>query len=233
MKGVGVIVAGGSGSRMTLSIRKQYLVLGNRPVLVHALAAFDACEAIEAIYLVVPAADMEFCRKQICPASACRKPVHLVAGGQQRQDSVFAGLSAAKGHAELVAIHDGVRPFILPAQIAESLAQAGRHGACILATPASETLKECAEKGWIARTLDRGKIWMAQTPQTFRFDLIHRAHLHARVNGLTATDDAQLVEIQGLPVALIPGSPLNIKITRPEDLLLAEAILRMWPPVAA
>ena len=215
---------------MGAATRKQYLAIGGRPVLGHTLAVFDGCPGIERIVLVAPVDDLELCRRDLLKPLALQTRVVLVAGGKQRQESVYNGLqaicndTAARAQAGVVAIHDGVRPFVRPQLIENCLTMARRHGACILGIPAFDTLKQVNDCGEIKTTLDRRRIWLAQTPQAFRFDLILRAHEQARCNGYQATDDASLVEQSGHPVKIVTGSRDNIKITTPEDLELAQAI---------
>ncbi len=224
MKATAIIVAAGKGVRMQNTVPKQYLQLGGRPVLAHTLSAFEACQMVEHIYLVIPKPDFEFCNQTILPAIKKRTIVTLVAGGATRQASVYNGLLAIKCNTDLVAIHDGVRPLVTPEMIAACIEGAHQTGACILGMPASETLKRANTDGFIEATLPRGAIWLAQTPQTFSYDLIRKAHEVARQAGNTGTDDAALVERIGHSIRIIRGSSSNIKITTPDDLSLAEAI---------
>ncbi len=223
MKTTAVIVAGGSGLRMKSDIRKQYLAFAGKPVLSHTLDVFDACPEIDRIVLAVPAPDRDFCREEIVTPLALKTQVQIVAGGVERQNSVHNGLKAAEG-ADIAVIHDGVRPFIRPEQIAETICCAAKNGACMLAIPAFDTLKQVDPSGVIEKTLDRSTIRLAQTPQTFRYDLICEAHEIADRYGFIGTDDASLLERLQKPVHVIPGSRFNIKITTPEDLRLAEVL---------
>jgi len=224
MKATAIIVAAGKGARMQNTVPKQYLPLGGRPVLAHTLSAFEACQLIAHIYLVVPKPDFEFCRKTILPTIQQQTAVTLVAGGATRQASVYNGLLAINSTTDLVAIHDGVRPLITPEMITACIEGAQQDGACILGMPAADTLKQANADGFIERTLPRGAVWLAQTPQTFFYDLIRKAHEAAQQSGITETDDAALLERSGHPVRIIRGSSSNIKITTPDDLKLAEAI---------
>lgn len=220
-----VIVAGGSGTRMQADIRKQYLVLGQKPVLCHTLAAFFSSPLINHIYLVVPEIDFKFCEKEVLGAiPGCLPPVHLVAGGKSRQESVYHGLSAVCDVDGIVVIHDGVRPFVTPIEIEACLRGAENYGACILGIPAVDTLKKVDDDGHIIQTVARQHIWRAQTPQAFQYHLIKKAHDLAISKGITGTDDASLVERLGCRVRMIPGSPCNIKITTPEDMMMAFGI---------
>jgi len=221
-----VIVAGGSGIRMQADIRKQYLVLGQKPVLCHTLAVFFSSPLINHIYLVVPETDFQFCEKEVIAAIPGRfAPVHLVVGGASRQESVYHGLSAVRDVDGIVIIHDGVRPFVTPIEIETCLRGAENYGACILGVPAVDTLKKVDEEGLIIQTVARQHIWRAQTPQAFQYHLIKKAHDLAISKGITGTDDASLVERLGCRVRMIPGSPCNIKITTPEDMMMAQGIL--------
>jgi len=220
-----IIVAAGRGVRMQSDNRKQYMTLGGLPVVSRTLQAFDRCEAIREIYLVIPRADFRFCRDTILPVARSTTPVHLVAGGKERKDSVYNGLLAADCKDEMVVIHDGVRPLIVPDQIEMCIAVAATSGAGILAIPVKDTLKRVHTGFVIDATVQRESLWAAQTPQAFRYELILEAHQAGGNHADGITDDAQLVERLGRPVKIIPGSYMNLKITTPEDLALAEAIL--------
>ncbi len=154
-----------------------------------------------------------------------RKKPDIIAGGSERQDSVYNGLLAVNEKESTVVIHDGVRPFVSPDQIEECVKQAVLHGACILGLPASDTLKIVNGSGYIEKTMKRDAVWLAQTPQAFNYALIKKAHDCARKDGFTGTDDASLVERVGGKVKVINGSINNIKITTPEDLAIAMSII--------
>ena len=220
-----VIVAAGKGVRMQSDTRKQYMTLGGLPVLARTLQAFDQCEAIRAIHLVIPETDIQFCRDTILPEAQTTIPVHLVPGGAERKDSVYNGLLAADDSEEVVVIHDGVRPLISPEQIEMCIRVAAASGAGILAIPVKDTLKRVYSESIIEATVQRESLWAAQTPQAFNYKLILEAHQAGDDLADGITDDAQLIERMGRPVQIIPGSYLNLKITTPEDLALAEAIL--------
>ena len=222
-----IIVAAGQGIRMGGSIRKQYLPLDGEPILGHTLRLFTESRLFEDILLVVPGADADYCRETLLAALGAPPAVRLVIGGAERQESVYNGLAACRGGDDaVVLIHDGVRPFVSIALLRQCLDSAQRNGACVLAVRASDTLKQAGPDGAIVQTLPRDDVWLAQTPQGFRLALIREAHQRAREAGYAGTDDAQLVERLGHPVAIVPGSRLNIKITTPDDLHLAEALWR-------
>lgn len=219
-----VIVAGGSGVRMESAVKKQYLTIDRRPILSHTLALFSLHPEIDRIILVVPEDDMAYVNAHVLPHVSMQKPVKLVAGGRERQDSVRNGLSAIPESSGFAVIHDGVRPFVAPELISCCIHKARQTGACILGIPASDTLKVVNDGTQISRTLSRDRIWLAQTPQVFSLELIRKAHADAEAGQIGGTDDASLVERLGMPVDIIPGSRQNIKITTAEDLLLAEGL---------
>jgi 2-C-methyl-D-erythritol 4-phosphate cytidylyltransferase len=226
MRVAAIIVGAGQGIRMGAELRKQYMMLGNRPVLSHTLLAFEKCDEIEEIFLVIPRDDGLFCKKEIVDPLRLNKPIHLVSGGATRQESVYNGLKATDGRFGLVAIHDGVRPLVKTDRIAECVRVAEKYGGCILALPASDTIKTVDEYDRVIVTMKRDMIRMAQTPQAFHYDLILRAHVTAQKQGSAGTDDAELVELCGKVVKVIPGDPYNIKITTSEDFKLAEALMQ-------
>ena len=220
-----IIVAAGKGVRMNDPMRKQYLLLAGRPILGHTLLAFDACHLIDKIFLVIPEEDLDFCNKNILYPLKLQKKVVLVSGGAQRQESVYNGLLAIDNNESIVIIHDGVRPFVSPEQLAACIAGAKVFGACILGLPASDTLKSVNSSGYIDKTLERDTVWFAQTPQAFQYTVIRKAHENARQEGYTGTDDALLVERLGKKIKVISGSRNNIKITTREDLVFAQSLI--------
>lgn len=219
-----IIVAGGKGIRMGAATRKQYLLLAGKPIVCHTLEVFDVCPCIEEIYLVVPSDDLATCFEKWISSLTLHKKIHLVAGGIERQDSVFLGIHAIPGQqCDVVVIHDAVRPFVSSRLIEACAAEARVSGACIVGMPVMDTAK-LVSSGHIEHTLDRNSIWMAQTPQAFDLNLIRTAHDKARSDRFMGTDDAMLVERLGHKIRIIPGSRLNMKITTAEDLALAEGI---------
>ena len=220
-----VIVAAGKGVRMQDPLRKQYLPLAGLPVLAHTLTVFDDCDRVGHIYLVIPQDDIDFCRENILGRIKFARHVHLVAGGARRQESVYNGLQQIDPGCSMVIIHDGVRPFVQQDQLTDCINGARKFGACILGVPAYDTLKQVDKSGNIVDTIARDAIWLAQTPQAFRYDLIKRAHDQARSDGYQGTDDASLVERLGVAVKILRGSRSNIKITHKEDLRIARALL--------
>ena len=222
-----IVVAGGKGIRMGGSTRKQYMLLAGKPIVCHTLDVFDACPGIDEIILVVPPDDLSVCSEKWLSSLTLHKKIHVVAGGVERQDSVYRGIQAVSGRqCEIVVIHDAVRPFICSRMIAACISEARISGACIVGMPAMDTAK-LVLSGQIERTLDRNTIWMAQTPQAFDLNLIRTAHEKAASDRFIGTDDAMLVERLGREIRIIPGSRMNIKITTPEDLTLAEGIIHL------
>ena len=225
-----LIVAAGQGLRMGKDRRKQFLSLAGRPILTHTMQVFDRHRLIEQMVVVVPASELKFCETEIVATTGLKKRVALVAGGTRRQDSVFNGLQWLGAGEGIVLIHDGVRPLVTGALIEACVQGARQWGACIPAVQAVDTPKQIDTGGIIKRTIPRETLRMAQTPQAFRLSLIHRAHAEAQRNGYEATDDASLVESSGGAVHVIPGLAENIKITTPDDLAVAETLLRLREP---
>lgn len=227
---IAIIPAAGSGARFGGQIPKQFVEIAGAPIIIHTLRRFDDCDEIGAIVVALRPDEIENFKLSL-PGYELRKPVRLVAGGAERSDSILNALEAASEfRPEIVAVHDAVRPFVTPEQISAVIARAREDGAAILALPATDTIKE-VENGLIRRTIDRRRIWRAQTPQAFRCELLLRANEEARAANLPpamVTDDAFLVERLGLPVAVVEGSASNIKITAPEDLALAEKIFESF-----
>lgn len=222
-----LVPAAGSGSRLGGDIRKQYLELGDRPVLVQTLVRLAAQPQVNAIHLIVPEADITYCRAELVERYRLDKIGAVIAGGAERQDSVRNGLEGCGAAAQdVILVHDGVRPFFPVEQLGPLIQLAAVEGAALLAVPAQDTIKEVFD-GRVRATLDRSLLWQVQTPQAFRCDRIREAHRRAHANGYVGTDDASLIEWCGWPVAVLPGHPHNIKITTPADLALARALLEV------
>jgi 2-C-methyl-D-erythritol 4-phosphate cytidylyltransferase len=228
-KNTAIIVAGGKGERMKVAVKKQYLVLKGIPVLARTIEIFSQCNAIDAIIVVVPPPDIAFCQNEILSFISFSKPVTVTGGGRERQDSVYNGLLAIKNPApdDIVIIHDGVRPFITPPEIEKCITAAERYGASIMAVPVSDTLKYSDGKGFIEKTLDRQRVFSAQTPQVFKHSLIYKAHTDALNKKIKATDDASLIELSGKAIHITTGKRTNIKLTTPEDIAIGNALLEI------
>lgn len=225
MSVVVLIPAAGMGRRMGAAVNKQYLPLYDRPILAHTIALFEDHPRVDRIHVIIPAAEMAQCRAEVLEPHGFRKVGELIAGGAERQDSVRNGLLACGAEPDdVVLIHDGVRPLMPAAVIDRVIDRVIAEGACVVGVPVKDTIKQ-VQDGLITGTPDRRFLWQAQTPQAFRFGQILRAHEQAVEDGFCGSDDASLVERLGLPVGMIEGSYRNIKITTPEDLLLARAFL--------
>lgn len=230
MKVAILLLAAGRGSRFGGPIPKAYLRLGGTTLLersasrlLQALGDLHRCELVVAVHPDDRTSHLAECLPQLVALDP-RVPVHCVDGGATRQESMTRCLQACPVDADLIVVHDAARALVPTAAARACVAAAAAHGAALLAIPAPDTLKR-ARAGMVAATLDRTDVWLAQTPQVVRRDLLLRAMAHARDTGFEGTDDVSLVEHLGAPVAIVPGSPNNLKITRPEDLPLAAAIL--------
>jgi 2-C-methyl-D-erythritol 4-phosphate cytidylyltransferase len=224
---IAIIPAAGVGARMQADRAKQMLELGGVPLLIHTLKRFESCDAVDQIILVLQP-DLTGEVLALISRFGLKKISRVVAGGAERQDSVYRGLQVMdESETGVVAIHDAVRPFVRPAEIKLVVERAAASGAAIMALAATDTIKQ-VKSGKIQRTLDRRRIYHAQTPQAFRFSIIREAYDKAYRDGFIGTDDSQLVERLGRPVSVVEGSPINMKITRPLDLCLAEAILSQY-----
>lgn len=219
-----VVPAAGLGLRMGGTVRKQFRSLGGVPLVVHSLRVLQASPVIDAIILAVPEADIPYCRRDIVEAHQFTKVADVVAGGQERQDSVRHGLAVLDERTDVVVVHDAVRPFMTEGMVARVVAEAEASGAAIIALPVRDTIKLVGADRVIEQTVDRRPLWLAQTPQAFRRDWLEEAHRKAQADRAAATDDAYLIERIGKPVTVVEGSGENIKITRPEDMIIGEAI---------
>ncbi|MFA7404859.1 MAG: 2-C-methyl-D-erythritol 4-phosphate cytidylyltransferase [Pelobacteraceae bacterium] len=226
-KSIALIPAAGMGKRMGASINKQYLQLNGMPIVAHTISVFENSPLIDAIYLVIPADEIPYCRQHVIEAFGFRKVAAIVPGGQERQNSVMNALKAMRNYVsddDVVLIHDGVRPLITEDLLSDSISTARLHDGALVAVPVKDTVKR-VHNGIVCDTPPRESLWLAQTPQSFRFGKIYAAHLSAESDNFAGTDDASLIERTGGKVHIIPGDYRNIKITTPEDLILAETFL--------
>ena len=217
VRAAAVIVAGGSGRRMGGAVRKQYLELDGVSILERAVRAFAHHLRIHQVVLVLPPDDVA-----APPEWAVALGLRVVAGGAERGDSVWNGLTAVSRDVDYVVIHDGARPFVPPGVVHDVLGAAP--AAVIAAVPVTDTIKEVDGDGTIVGTPDRARLWQAQTPQGFPRAGLVRAYARARAYGVAATDDAALYERYVGPVRVVMGSYRNLKVTRPDDLPVAEAL---------
>lgn len=214
-----IVVAGGSGRRMGGAVRKQYLEVGGAPVLLRALTPFIEHPRIGRVVVVLPPEDVE-----APPEWLGGLPVTIVPGGAERGDSVWNGLLATPEDAPTVLVHDGARPFVTAEIIERVLDGCTDGGGAIAAVQVTDTVKEVDPGGIILGTPDRSRLWSAQTPQGFPRAALVRAYERAREEGVAATDDAALFERYCGPVRVVAGSERNLKVTRPADLAVAEAL---------
>ncbi len=222
-----LIAAAGQGKRMKSDINKQYLKLVDKPILAHTLEVFLRCDMIDEIILIVGQDEMKFCQEEVIDKYGFnQKPIKLVFGGKERQESVLNGLNSVSNETEIVVTHDGARPFITVDIIERSIFGAHDNGAVGVGVPVKDTIKVVDEDKNIIDTPKRSKLWQIQTPQTFSLSTLKKAHLHAQKEGFLGTDDSVLVERIGQRVKMIKGSYENIKITTPEDLFFGESILK-------
>lgn len=222
-----IIPAAGLGRRMQVSVSKQYLQLNGKPILAHTLDAFEKCSLIDEIVLVINPEEQQLCQDQVIGVYSYSK-IKLVAGGNTRQESVYAGLKAVNPQTRIVLIHDGARPLIRESVICKSIEETIMHRATVVGVMAKNTIKVMNKDGFVAHTPDRNGLVEIQTPQTFDYGLIKEAHQKAREAGVVGTDDASLVEWLKIPVKIVVGDYSNIKITTPEDLTIAESIIGEW-----
>lgn len=226
-KSIALIPAAGIGKRMGASINKQYLQLNGMPIVARTISVFEQSPLIDAIYLVIPAEEIPYCREFVVEAYRFSKVIAIVPGGKERQNSVMNGLRAMQSSVsdnDVVLIHDGVRPLLTEMMLQESITSAGFHDGVLMAVPVKDTIKVVRDDV-VIETPHRDSLWQAQTPQTFRFGKIYNAHVSAEAAGFSGTDDASLMERIGGNMHIIRGDYRNIKITTPEDITLAESFL--------
>lgn len=223
-----IVLAAGQGKRMHSPVAKQFLILKDKPVIYYSLKAFER-SSVDEIILVTGEGQVEYCREQIIKAYDIKKITGIIEGGDERYDSVYRALMNCP-ISDYVLIHDGARPFIAVGSIEEIIRQVKECKACILATPVKETIKVVDGEGIIQSTPDRATLWTAQTPQAFEYESIRRAYELFYQDKVTCqktiTDDAMVYETYlGKPVKVLSGDYHNIKLTTPEDLILAEQIM--------
>jgi 2-C-methyl-D-erythritol 4-phosphate cytidylyltransferase len=220
-----IIVAAGKGTRMGPQVDKLFVELDGCPIVAHTWRRFEEAGCVDELLLVVREG-MQAAFAALAEQYKFKKRFRLVAGGKERQDSVWNGLAALSPQSEIVAIQDAARPCTSPALIAATVAAAREMGAAVAAQPVTDTIKESRDGKLIERTLDRSRLWAVQTPQTFRVEIIRRALSEVRRRGLLVTDDTAACELIGQPVQLVLSTQPNPKVTRPEDLPCVEALLR-------
>lgn len=223
----GIIVAGGKSERMGANIDKAFLSLGTKPVVVYSLLAFEKCRDIDEVILVVRKDRIDATRQAV-RMFGCNKVKKIIAGGTLRQQSVINGLDEASENVDVVIVHDGARPCVTSDLISQTINSAKQHGSGVAAVKITDTVKS-VEKGMIiSETIDRTKLWLVQTPQAFKINLLRKAFAYVEKKKIKVTDEASAVELISTGVRLVASSSSNIKITSPNDLTLAAALMRLF-----
>lgn len=230
MAAAGIVLAGGKGSRMQSEIPKQYMILDGKPLLYYSLQAFEESK-VECVVLVTAEGDEEYCRRELVARFGFKKVAAIVSGGRERYASVWNGLlflHSEKEMPEYVLIHDGARPLVTAELIDRVLAQTESYGACVAGMPVKDTIQMTDEHGVITLTPKRESLWGAQTPQAFEFSMVYDAYEQVmKETQISVTDDAMVVGLyRNVPIQMVRGSYTNLKVTTPEDLLLAELLLQ-------
>jgi 2-C-methyl-D-erythritol 4-phosphate cytidylyltransferase len=225
-KAQAILVAGGAGSRFRSETRKQLVTVAGKPLVVHALERLQRSGAIDRVIIVLPRDGYEEAKRAISPYVEKGSPVDWTPGGASRQESMIEGLSRIEPFEGLVAVHDAARPAVPPSLVASVVEAASAAGGAIAALPVVETLKEASSDLNVERTVPRERLYRAQTPQCFEYDLLRQAVARALEEGFTGTDEASLVERLGAPIRIVLGSEENLKVTTIEDLGRVEYYLR-------
>jgi 2-C-methyl-D-erythritol 4-phosphate cytidylyltransferase len=225
MRAAAIIVAAGRGERLRSRLPKALVELGGEPLLSRVLRRFLCSDAVQEICVAGPPSDLDRCRALLPDPGSVS--LRVIAGGERRQDSVRLALDTLSQGIDVVAVHDGARPLVPIDLIRRTIEAASREGAAIAAVAVIDSVKEASRDGWITAQPSREGLWLAQTPQSFRREILQEAYLRAERDGFTATDDASLVARLGVPIRIIPGHASNLKITGPEDLRIAEAWLAL------
>ncbi|MGL5087777.1 MAG: 2-C-methyl-D-erythritol 4-phosphate cytidylyltransferase [Clostridium sp.] len=218
-----VILAGGKGKRMESNVSKQYIEIKEKPILYYTLKKFIDCEAIDNITLVLPEEEIEYCINEVLKKYSL-KVDNIVAGGKERQDSVYNGLKSIS-NTDIVLIHDGARPFVSNRIIEDGIKFAKEYGAAAPGVTPKDTIKVKSKEGFSLETPDRESLVSIQTPQTFNFEIILNCHKKIKKHAIVVTDDTMVAELYGNKVYLYNGDYTNIKVTTPEDLILAERLV--------
>ena len=222
-----IVLAAGQGKRMGTKGHKQYRMLAGRPVLYYSLKAFEDSPVIDEVFLVTGAGEEEYCRENIVNLFQFKKVSRIMQGGAERYHSVWNGLQELEENG-YVFIHDGARPFVDSKMIERAYAEVQEHKACVVGMPVKDTIKVADDSGTVETTPDRSKLWMVQTPQVFENHIVRGAYsMLMRESYINVTDDAMVVEqMLQYPIRLVYGSYENIKITTPDDLEMAEVLLK-------
>ena len=226
---IAIIPAAGLGTRMKRNVNKVFLEINKKPIIFYTLKVFETSKNIDKI-VVLLGSDMEIKKlEKLIDKWGFNKIIAIVKGGKVRQDTVYRGIKFldqwGADDSDIIVIHNGANPFVSPQEIALSIKKAKQVGAAVVAHPAASTVK-LASEGKIRKTIDRQEIWLAETPQTMKLTLAKKAFAKAKQDKFTGTDDVQLIERMGQPVAVIEAASQNFKITLPKDLNIAKCYLR-------
>ncbi|MGD6777925.1 2-C-methyl-D-erythritol 4-phosphate cytidylyltransferase [Sutcliffiella horikoshii] len=219
-----IVLAAGQGKRMKAGKNKQFIELEGKPVIIHTLSVFEADPWCSEIKLVINEKEKDIF-KELLHQYPVQKIKEMVIGGEERQDSVYNGLTSLQ-LAEIVLVHDGARPFISQEVIHNLVEKASKEGAAIVGVPVKDTIKRVSKAGVVEQTVERSSLWSIQTPQAFRYPILKEAHDKAKTENYLGTDEASLVERIHVPVHIVQGEYENFKLTTPEDLILAKAFLQ-------
>lgn len=223
-----IVPAAGSGTRFGGKVRKQFLPLKGKPIIVHTLQRFEHCPDIDEIILAVPESDIVEI-ESLLSRYRIHKVSKAIVGGQKRQDSVYNALQRIKpGDSDIILVHDAVRPFIESRKISQAIKACKEFDAAVVAVQPKDTIRRSTGGGFFDQTVDRTALWLVQTPQVFRAKLLLKAFQRARADKFYSTDEAALVERLGVKARIVEGSYDNIKITTPEDIELGTLILDRW-----
>lgn len=221
-----IIAAAGMSNRMGSKINKQFIALNGKPILAHTIEKFEKSRYIDEIILVAKEEEIEYCRKEIIKKYKFKKVSNVIRGGKERQDSIYNGILALNENADIVLTHDGARPFVKNENIEDGIKGVIEHGACVIGVPVTDTIKVVGKDKNIKDTPQRSLLWAAQTPQCFLKDILIKGYEKAMKDNFLGTDDSSIVERIGYDVKILMGSYENIKITTPEDIILAESLLK-------
>ncbi|GKX30496.1 2-C-methyl-D-erythritol 4-phosphate cytidylyltransferase [Vallitalea longa] len=223
-----IIPAAGKGKRMNTKKSKQYIELLDKPILAYTIDAFEKCDKIDNIILVVGKNEIEYVRKEIVEKYNFNKVIEIIEGGKERQDSVYEGIKSLSSNTDVVLIHDGARPFIETELIEKAIINAYEYGACVVGVRVKDTIKVSDGDNNIIDTPNRNTLWSIQTPQAFKKDLITMVYGRGINDKYNATDDSMLVEkYSDIKVKIVEGAYSNIKITTSEDLIIAKSFLNL------
>lgn len=223
-----VIVAAGNSTRMNIGKSKQYILINNIPVLTRSIQAFENISLVDEIIVVVNQSDIDYCKEKIIKPYNFLKVKSIVAGGNNRQQSVFNGIKTTHPSSDIIVIHDGARPFVTTKTIEQTIDSAKKNASAACAVKVKDTIKISDSESFVEKTIPREFLWSIQTPQAFKKDIIIKAHQKATSDQFIGTDDTVLVERLGIKTKIVEGEYFNIKITTKEDLTFADAILN--PP---